>query len=68
MTITHVYNLLYYTPKLWERVVLACLPLQTHSAPDAMVWYKRLGNRLYILGYMREVYQGPANLYERGLN
>lgn len=49
----HCYNLMYYTPKLWEKFVLWFCPLRTHEAPTAVVWYKTFVNRMYIFGYIR---------------
>lgn len=49
----NAYNLLYYTPKLWEKIVLFFCPLRQHEAATAIVWYKTFSNRLYIYGYIR---------------
>jgi hypothetical protein len=49
----HAYNLLYYTPKLWEKVVLFFCPLRQHEVSTAIVWYKTFSNRLYVYGYIR---------------
>lgn len=49
----NAYNLLYYTPKLWERIVLFFCPLLTHESPGSIIWYKRFSNRMYIYGYIR---------------
>lgn len=50
----HCFNLEYYTPKLWERIVLSFCALQTYATPSAVVWYKRFADRIYIIGYVRE--------------
>lgn len=60
------YNLLYYTPKLWERVVLFFCPLEEHAADNATIWYKKFANRLYIYGYIRV--HGTESLNTTGSN
>lgn len=49
----HAFNLLYYTPKLWEKIILWFCPLKTHEAPTCVIWYKTFSNRMYIYGYIR---------------
>lgn len=61
------YNLVYYTPRLWERLVLWFCPLEQHTAPGAIVWYKRFANRLYICGYIR-IYSASSDTYTTGSN
>lgn len=61
------YNLLYYKPKLWEKIVLFFCPLQQHDVPSAAVWYKTFANRLYIYGYIR-VYSATTDTFTTGSN
>lgn len=49
----NAYNLLYYKPKLWERIILWFCPLKTHEAPGSIIWYKHFSNRMYVYGYIR---------------
>lgn len=53
MTIKHCYNLMYYTPKLWERFVLSFCTMQQSKEHDNIVWFKQFLNRIYIYGYIR---------------
>lgn len=53
MRIKHTFNLLYYTPRWWEKALLFFLPMQTSEKPDSTIWYKQFFNRLYICGYIR---------------
>lgn len=46
--INHAFNLEYYTPCWWERVILAFTTLETHEYDGVIVTYKRFRNRLYI--------------------
>lgn len=63
----HAYNLMYYTPKLWEKFVLFFCPLRQHEAPTAIVWYKTFSNRLYIYGYIR-AFVANSDTYTTGSN
>lgn len=47
-TITHAYNLKYYRPKWWERLVLLFLPLKTHEQEGVVLTYKLFWKRLYV--------------------
>lgn len=49
----NAFNLLYYTPRPWEKIVLWFCPLKTHESPDYVIWYKTFSNRMYIYGYIR---------------
>lgn len=61
----HAFNLVYYTPKLWERVILSFCPLRQHVAPGSVVFYKKFVNRLYVCGYVR-VYTASLGATSRG--
>jgi hypothetical protein len=45
---THVYNLFYYTPKIWEYLLLLFRPLEVTETEGIKIWYKTIGKRLYI--------------------
>lgn len=61
----HCYNLIYYTPKLWEKIVLWFCPLEEQVSDTSTVWYKKFSNRLYIYGYIRVA---PGETYTTGNN
>lgn len=54
------YNLLYYTPKLWERAILFFAKLEQHEAAGTIIWYKQFANRMYIYGYIRVTSVDPG--------
>lgn len=49
MKVTHAYNLKYYTPTIFEAVLLWFQKLQVYMDGQTLVYYKTLGSsRLYI--------------------
>lgn len=50
MKVRHCYNLAYYKPKLWERILLLFLPLKVNEGDDMIIYYRQFMNRLYVLG------------------
>ncbi len=55
-TIRHVYNLQYYKPRLWERLILHFADLHAHEQDGAIVTYKFFADRLYIYTVRRITY------------
>lgn len=62
----HSFNLLYYTPKLWEKVILWFCPMESSETPNSIVWYKKFYNRMYICGYIRVTRLGTLDNTDEG--
>lgn len=58
-TIRHAYNLKYYEPKLWERVILHFLELHTHEQDGVVVTFKYFADRLYVYSAREVTYALP---------
>lgn len=61
MTIKHAYNLAYYKPKLWERVILHFCKMQCAEKPESMVFFKQFFNRLYVYKALHVYHYAEAN-------
>lgn len=55
-TIKNAFNLKFYRPKLWERIALFFVPLETHEQDGVVVTYKLFGQRLYVYSTRQNTY------------
>lgn len=54
--ISHAYNLAYYTPKLWEKIMLFFAPVEVSDQQGIVITYKSFWNRLYIVDVRQETH------------
>ncbi len=67
VTITHAYNLKYYHPRLWERIILFFCELRTLEQDGFIITYKTFNHRLYIYSGRKVTYLLPE-LPDGGVN
>ena len=54
--VSHAYNLRFYRPKWWERLILYFVPFETHEQEGCIVTYKLFGQRLYVYSARQVTY------------